>query len=148
MRYLVLAALVGISCGNQEQSEPEAEPANEKCPKVSLDGLTGRWIRVDGNRGDHTTRFELVSGDGGMEMWFTGGFFTKKRLKGERRKKDYRFTEIPNEKKKAAYEGGSESLVRLYVEPRIETCSLRVSTMEVHNKDGKESERPKPGFTE
>jgi hypothetical protein len=150
MRNLILPLAFAASCGTPQQDTPQpATTANEKCPKVSMDDMEGKWIRVEGSKGDHTTRLQLVPTENGLDMWFTGGFFTKTLLKGERRKRDYKFTEVPNARKKAAFVGGSESLLRLYLEPRIKTCSLRMSTLEVYKKkDGKESERPRPGFTE
>jgi hypothetical protein len=139
---LALAFLLGCS-----DEEPPATPAAEdKCPNVSMDGLFGQWIMVDGDRGDHTHRFEV--NQDGPALWLIDGGFTRRTLIGKKRQKDYVFTEVPEGRRKAAVEAGDEGLVRLYVEPWKQKCSLRVTTVEVRNKEGKESEKPAPGFKE
>ena len=149
MRSLIVFALVGLGC--QADNASEAPPAEDKCPKVDVDNMAGQWIHVKGSQGDHTYRFELTS-DGAATpaytMWYVGGGFTKRVLQGERRASDIEFTEVPDARKKAAFDKGDESLVRLYVEARKEKCALRVSEVAVQLRDGKEVERPKPGFEE
>ena len=148
---LAMVALLGLAaCSDNEEeaAAPAAAVASEKCPNVHLDKLATRWIKVDGSTADHTHRFEIVDKGGTYEMWYTGGFFTKKRMAAERRSSDVKFTEVPTGKKKEQFEAGIDSIDRLYVEPRIEKCALRVSVMTVKMKDGKESEVPKPGFVE
>ena len=144
-RISVLVISLGLSgCGEDEPAS--APPAEDKCPAVSMDGLFGQWIMVDGKRGDQTHRFEIRRE--GPELWLVDGGFTRRRMKGEKRQKDYVFTEVANGRRAAAVEAGEEGLVRLFVEPWKQQCSLRVTRVEVLQKDGKETERPTPGFKE
>ena len=144
---LLLAATLLLGCGD---TEPEASKADDPCPHISMESLPGRWIKYD-KKADQTWRFEVVSqgeASGGPEMWLTAGGWTKKQLAGERRSSDWSFTEIPDDRKKAAYEAGNEGLIRLYVESNKAKCALRVSEVEVMLADGVQKERPKPGFVE
>jgi len=142
---LATSALFGVAgCADDEPAAP-AE-AEDKCPSVSMDGLFGQWIMVDGKRGDHTHRFEIRAD--GPELWLVDGGFTRRTLKGEKRQKDYVFTEVATGRRAAAVEAGEEGLVRLFVEPWKQQCSLRVTRVEVFRKEGKETERPAPGFKE
>ena len=77
-------------CG--EDDPASAPPVEDKCPAVSMDGLFGQWIMVDGKRGDQTHRFEIRKD--GPELWLVDGGFTRRRMKGEKRQKDYVFTEV------------------------------------------------------
>ncbi|MEC8423294.1 MAG: hypothetical protein VX000_05925 [Myxococcota bacterium] len=137
-----IALLVG--CSDEESSDgPKTE---DKCPSVSMEGLFGQWIMVDGDRGDHTHRFEIRPD--GPSMWLVDGGFTRRAMAGEKRQKDYVFTESAGDRRMAAFRAGEEGLVRLYVEPWKQKCSLRVTRVEVRLTDGKETERPAPGFKE
>ena len=137
-----------LGCGD---TEPAPDPATEDpCPQISMDRMEGRWIRYEG-RADHTWRYEIVlegTVSGSPELWLTSGGWTKRRMVGERRTTDWQFTEVPDDRKRTAYDKGEEGLKRLYVEPFKKKCSHRVSQVDVYNKDGAESERPKPGFVE
>ena len=146
-RTLLIAALL-VGCGD---TEPEAPPAQEDpCPNIGMDSMDGRWIKYD-KKADQTWRFEIATQgttSGKPELWFTNGGWTKRRMVGEKRASDWRFTEVPEGRRKAAFEAGSQSLVRLFVEPRKQKCSLRTSVVELKMVDGAETEVPKPGFTE
>ncbi len=130
-------------------SKPAAADPADKCARVSLDGLDGRWIEVKGRQGNYTHRF-LVSRTGeAAELFVVLGGFTKKRLQGEKRSGDWRFTEQLDEAGMAAWQRGERSRVRLFVEPWAQQCSLRVTEVEVVPKpDGGEGEKPKGTFTE
>jgi hypothetical protein len=145
-----LALLLLTACAEapSDADKPATPPAEDKCPNVDMDKLAADWIHVQGNKGDHKTRFRIVEQGGALEMWYIGGFFTKLRLAGERRPNDWKFTELPDAAKKARYEAGEVELTRLYVEPQKQKCSLRVSELKLKMKDGKEVEVPKPGFQE
>ena len=145
----VLIAALLASCGGEPAPAPEAaHPADSKCPNVDMDRLAADWIKVEGQRGDHKYRFRIVETGGGYEMYYIAGDFQKRRMAAERRTSDVEFTEIAVGPRREAFDRGEQSLVRLYVEPRKETCSLRVSEMAVSMRDGKEVEMPKPGFQE
>ncbi len=141
-----ILSLTAILCGCDDQTPAPAGPTpSEKCPHASMDGMAGKWIKYT-SAAVKEYRFEIVEEDGGYTLWYTGGGFTKKALRGERRTNDIKFTEIPDPKRKAMYESGSISLTRLYVEPRPTDCSLRVSEMALEWK-GSEKEKPKGGFS-
>ncbi len=142
-RMLLLTLLMGCPA---EEPATEAPPAEDKCPKVSMDALWGQWILVDGKRGDHTHRLELRQD--GPTMWLVDGGFTRRVMKGEKRADDYVFTEVPSADKAAKVEAGAASLLRMFVKPDKAKCALRVLTVEVSQKDGAESEKPRPGFKE
>lgn len=144
---VVLMALGAGGCGDTEEAAPPT-PADDKCPNVGMDAMDGRWIKVEGSKGDQKYRFQLDKAGDIFTMSYIGGGFTRKALNGVRRTSDHQFTEIPDARKKAAYEAGSEGLLRIYVEPRKNKCALRISEVEVSLKDGKETERPKAGFAE
>ncbi len=144
----LLPALAGCPESDTAPAEPTEDPRLEKCPKIHMDRMAGQWIKVNGKAADHTVRFELNAEDGGYGMWYTGGGFSKRVLEGERRDSDFKFTEVPEGKRKTDFESGEQGIVRLYVEPKLDKCALRVSEMEVKMKEGKEVEHPKPGFIE
>lgn len=149
----LLPLVLGCPESDTEPEAPAEDPRLEKCPKIHMDRMAGQWIKVQGKAADHTYRFEL-SAQGTAEpvqkytMWYTGGGFTKRVLEGVRRDSDFKFTEVPSGKRKADFEAGEQAIVRLYVEPKLDKCALRVSELEVTMKEGKEVERPKPGFVE
>jgi len=146
-----LVMMVGLIACSQEAPPPP--PVEDKCPAVGMDVMAGQWIKVDGQKADHTHRFELVStaAEGeeiNYDMWYVGGSFTKKRMTGVRKTNDFQFTEVPSAAKKEAYERGEQTLTRLYVQPKKQKCSLRVSVMEVSMTDKGEKVVAKPGFVE
>ncbi|MEL6345512.1 MAG: hypothetical protein AAFV53_20555 [Myxococcota bacterium] len=136
-------ALIACDGGGAEETPAETPPS--KCPKVSMDTLSGQWIQYAGNTVVKQQRFEVV--EGGTELWYTGGGFTKRKLKGEKRANDFQFDEVLEGDRASRFQSGSLAKVRLYVEPRPKDCSLRVSEMSVENRGGKEMERPKGTFT-
>jgi len=154
----LLSCTLLLACpeGDGGEQAPAADPRLEKCPKIHLDRMAGQWIKVQGSAADHTHRFELTAAPGTAEggevgaytMWYTGGGFEKRTLEGTRRDSDFKFTEQATGKRKAAFEAGDGSITRLYVEPRLDKCALRISVVDVVMKDGKEVERGKPGFVE
>jgi hypothetical protein len=147
MRSL-LPLLLLTACAEPAPEALPAPTAEDKCPNVDMDKLATDWIHVQGSKGDHKVRFRIVESGGGLEMWYTGGYFTKLRMQGERRASDWMFTEVPTGNKKARYEAGEVELTRLYVEPQKAKCALRASEMKLKLKDGKQVELPKPGFQE
>lgn len=142
----VCAVLGGCDGGGEEAPAEPVETPSSKCPRVSMDNLQGRWLKFSGGAVKEY-RFEIAEVGGQMELWYTSGGFTKKRMTGERRSNDYVFTEAPSAEKEKRYKAGAVPLARLYVEPRPTDCSLRVSEMEVSFKDNKESEKPKGTYT-
>jgi hypothetical protein len=147
-RWISAAVLLSslIACdGGEEPTSAGPSPA-EACPKVSMDNMAGQWIKFEG-RAVKEYRFEIVQEGGGYTLWYTGGGFTKKALSGEKRGSDVMFTEVLDEKREGMFQAGSTTKVRLYVEPRKQDCSLRVSEMTVEWKGDKEVERPKGSFT-
>lgn len=142
-----MSLVVGlVACDGGEPAQQPPDPKSQ-CPKVSMDNLSGQWIQYAGNTVVKQQRFEAVKEDGRYVLWYTGGGFTKRRLTGEKRSTDIAFTEVPEGDRKQRFESGALSIVRLYVEPRVKDCSLRVSEMTVEMKSGKEVERPKGTFT-
>lgn len=139
------AALVG-ACAGQEAPAPAVE---DKCPRVQMD-LEGQWIRVNGNAGDHKTRFEARPSADGLSLWYVGGLFTKRELKGERRTKDWVFTQATSPAEEEAYKKGEKELVRIYLEPKKDACALRVmaGTLKWDAAAGKPKETMAPGFQE
>lgn len=152
---LILLSLV-VACGDAEPQEAASteDPRLAKCPKIHLDRMAGQWIHVNGKAADPGHRFELIAGAstgsevGTYEMWYVGGGFTKLEMDGVRRSTDFQFTERKQGKRGELYDKAEGTLVRLYVEPKLDKCALRISEVELVNKDGAETERPKVGFTE
>ena len=148
IRWMPTALLLSVlsACDGTEEAPSTTTSAAEACPKVSMDTMSGRWIKFD-SRAVKEYRFEIIEEGGSYTLWYTGGGFTKKALAGQKRAGDVKFTETLDEKRQALFESGSLNKVRLYVEPRKKDCSLRVSEMTVEWKGGKEVERPKGSFT-
>lgn len=143
-----LALAFALACGDTEPAPAPA--AADPCPEISMDTLDGRWIKYAG-KADQTWRFEIASTgtqSGAPELWLTSGGWTKRRMVGERRANDWQFTEVPDERRQRAFEAGDQSLMRLYVEPYKQKCSLRTSQVELSRVEGADKERPKPGFVE
>jgi len=143
---VVSAFLVACDGGSDPAEQSLEQTPSSQCPAVSMDGLDGKWLKYSG-AAVKAFRFQVADVGGEKELWYTGGGFTKRRMAGERRSNDYVFTEVPGKEKLARYKAGAVPLVRLYVEPRPQDCSLRVSEMEVLFSGDKEQEKPKGTYT-
>ena len=141
----VLAVLLA-ACGAEPAPPPAAE---DKCPRVSME-LEGQWLRVNGSAGDPKHRFEVRKAGDAVSLWYVGGAFTKKALKGERRASDWRFTQEISAAQTEAFQKGELELTRVYVEPQKKTCAMRVSvgTVRWDAAANKERETIAPGFQE
>jgi hypothetical protein len=135
-----------VACGDEDTTPDEAPAAADD--SFDLSKLDGQWIRIDGKRGDHTHRFQFHRAGDNTELWFTNGGFTKRRMKGELRKTDWRFTELLSEAEEAKWKSGARGKARLFVKPQPSTGGLQVTEVVVNHADGKESEKPKGGFQE
>lgn len=141
-----------LACPQQDADEPAAPSIEEQaiakgCPTMST--VAGDYLLVMGNTPDHKNRFRIMEdGDGTYTMWYIDGGFARRVMDGVKREQDIQFTEIPDARKKAAYDQGAEPLKRVYVEPRIEKCALRVNRLNVENKGGKEVETGSPLMVE
>ena len=145
----IAAALLGCglnACTGEEAAPP---PVEDKCPRVQMD-FTGQWIRVNGSAGDHKTRFEAQAKDGGISLWYVGGQFTKRELKGERRANDWVFTQVATPAEEEAWKKGERELVRIYLEPKKDLCAMRVmaGTVKYDAANDKPKETMSPGFQE
>lgn len=127
-------------------SEVEQQAIAKGCPTMGT--VAGDYLLVQGNTPDHKYRFRIMDDGGQYAMWYTGGGFGARAMSGVKRETDIQFTEIPDARKQAAFEAGTEPLVRIYVEPRLDRCALRVSLLDVTSNAGKETEKGKPGFLE
>ncbi len=138
-----------LACPQRDEPAPKSGPSDleakaiEKgCPTWST--LEGDYLLIHGSAPDHKQRFQIFKDGDGFGMYYVDGGFTRRTMKGERRENDIRFTEIPDERKKQSFEAGQEPLRRVYVEPRLEKCALRVSRLNVQKADGKEAEVGSP----
>ncbi len=135
-------ALIALGC---EDDRYKVE-ARDNCPKVSLDNLAGRWIKVEGSRGDHTHRFEIFKDGEHYKMWnVSGGNFGTRTLTGVVREGDVRFTETGGARMMQGFQAGTVGLQRLYVEPIKSKCSLRIYEVELRTSKGKKGEIPRGG---
>jgi len=139
--------LVCAGCGDEDTTS-EAPAPSEQGDAFALNKLDGKWIRIDGKRGDHTHRFQWHREGDETELWYTNGGFTKRRMEGELRKSDWRFTERLSEAESAKWKSGARSKARLFVKPKPSSGGLQVTEVTVSWKDGKESEKPKGSFQE
>ena len=137
----VLLWVCGLLACEDERFEPEAPPDN--CPKISLDGLAGQWIRVQGASGDPKYRFEISIDGDAYTMWNVGGGFGSTRLIGDKRTGDIRFTEVGDHEVMEAFQEGVRGLQRIYVEPIKKRCALRVTEVELRVNKGKKGELPR-----
>ncbi|MFT4622025.1 MAG: hypothetical protein ACI8PZ_000677 [Myxococcota bacterium] len=149
-RVVVFGALFLVGCsGGLPGSAPEPEPdIPEKCRNIHVDRLAGSWISLAGNRPDHKTRMRVLDTStvgGDYEAWYVGGFWSKIRMKGEKREADVKFTEVPTPDRAARVAKGEAELVRLYVKPRLAKCALEVFIGKV---DGADKETIPPRGTE
>jgi hypothetical protein len=148
--WLSGALLAGlVACGDEDttaETAPAAAAATDN--GFALDKIDGQWIRIDGKRGDHTHRFEFHRAGTTTELWYTNGGFTKRRMTGELRKTDWRFTEDLSRLDEAKWKSGDRGKARLYVKPKPASGGLQITEVVVELKNGKESEKPKGGFQE
>ncbi|MBA2322141.1 MAG: hypothetical protein H0V89_13430 [Deltaproteobacteria bacterium] len=119
-------SLIGCATVAEMQHEPEVP---ERCRGVHLDRLGGDWVLVRGTTAEHTTRVRILDDDaGGYSAWYTAGAFTKVQMKGTKKPDENRvvFTEEPTPLKAKQYAAESASLSRLFVEPDLGACVLKV----------------------
>lgn len=140
-------AVGSAGCGDEDTTPADAAPAAAD-DGFALDKLDGQWIRIDGNRGDHTHRFAFHRSGGATELWYTNGGFTKRRLAGELRKSDWKFTEVLDADEEARWKQGARDKARLYVKPKPASGGLQITEVVVQSKGDGESEKPKGGFQE
>ena len=132
---LVMGTLaVGTAgCGDEDTTPADAAPAAAD-DGFALDKLDGQWIRIDGNRGDHTHRFAFHRSGGATELWYTNGGFTKRRLAGELRKSDWKFTEVLDADEEARWKQGARDKARLYVKPKPASGGLQITEVVVQSR--------------
>ncbi|MFM2246501.1 MAG: hypothetical protein RL071_2575 [Pseudomonadota bacterium] len=146
---LLTLVLAGAALGGCATEAPPPAAAEDKCPRVTMD-LEGQWLRVNGNAGDPKHRFEVQKKGADTVIWYVGGAFTKKELRGERRDTDWRFTQAVSGAQEEAFKKGELELTRVFVEPQKKLCALRVSvgTVKWDAAANKERETIAPGFQE
>jgi len=127
-------------------SELEKKALEKGCP--TMGSLAGDYLLVKGNSPDYKVRFRIMEDGGSFSMWYTDGGFGRRVMAGQKRDTDVAFTEVPSDTKKASFQAGQEPLKRLYVEPKLDRCALRVSRLDVTMSGGKEVERGDNAFVE
>jgi hypothetical protein len=147
MRAVHLCLILAMSCG--DDAPEEAPSGNEKCPRVAVDNLDGQWVRVSGSAGDTTHRFEVrrTSG-GGYEATFIQGGFERLQATGIAHKSVVVFTEQLQGEKLKQYSRGKRMKRQLHIEPRLKSCSLRLSHVGLKKVGEKEVEQNLPGRDE
>ncbi len=120
--------------------EPDAPVAEDKCPHVAMDQLAGRWIKVQGNQGDHTHRVQVNQHGSAYEGWFVNGSFAKLSMAGVLRETDLQLTQVLSAEDEAAWKAGNKDRVRLYLEPYKQRCALRVVEARLKWAEGGETE--------
>ncbi len=155
MSAAVLLPLTLLFGCPQSDDDPAAKSGGSDLEKLALEKgcptmgtLAGDYILVAGGAPDHKNRFRITTEGDALTMWYVDGGFKRRVMTGVKRDHDVQFTEVPDDKKKASFEAGQEPLKRLYVEPRLQNCALRVSRLEVHKTEGKEVEKGSPLFHE
>ncbi len=143
---LMMAAITLGACAQ----EPPPPPPEDPCPHIGIDTMEGDWIKVQGSKADHRSRFRITGTPGDYDAVLVAGFWTKMRMEGTKRDTDYVFEEVLEGKFADEYRTGFRTKYRMYVEPNKKTCSLRAVIAQVELKeDGKEKEKPRtPGFEE
>lgn len=141
---LLSTAVTG--CGDEDKDEAAAAPDVD--PRFTLDGLTGRWIRVNGNAPSKEHRFEVHKSGKTTELWATNGGWTKRRMVGEQRASDWKFTEVLPEAEAAKWKSGARAKTRFYLKPEPAKGSWRITELEVANDGGNEVEKQKGQFQE
>jgi hypothetical protein len=136
-------------CGDEDAGGEPAEQATAGTgeSRFQLDKLDGRWIMYD-QRPNQKFRFEWHRSGEQVELWYTNGGFTKRRMAGELRASDWRFTEVLSPDDETKWKAGDRARTRLFVVPRPEAGALRVTEVAVTWKDGKEVEKAKGQFKE
>ena len=129
---------------------PETAPdVNAKCPKIAVDNLAGQWVRVAGSSGDTSHRFEVrKKADDTYEATFILGGFQRMLAQGRTHKTSVVFTEQLTGQALKQYEAGQRTKRQLHVEPRIESCSLRMRQIVLQKSGEQEVERNLAGKDE
>jgi hypothetical protein len=141
---ILLGALV--ACGDEE---PVQTAPADPCPEISLDGMAGDWIKVQGSSGDHKTRLRVLTEGGAWSGWYVNGGFRKMQMSGELRTEDLMLTQVPTGAKKDAFDQGQDTITRLYFQPNKKKCSMRVVEVRLSMVEGKEKEQQVgAGYTE
>ena len=141
----LLGALV--ACGDEEPAQAPAQ--EDPCPEISMDGMAGDWIKVQGSSGDHKTRLRILNEGGSWSAWYVGGGFRKAEMAGEMRAEDLMLTQVPTGAKKEAFDKGQDTITRLYFQPYKKKCAMRVVEVRVSLEEGKEKEQQVgAGYTE
>ncbi len=143
---LILASVILGAC----KEEPPPPPPEDPCPHIGLDVMAGDWIKVQGSKADHRTRFRITGDPDNYSATLVAGFWTKITMEGKKRESDWVFEEVMDGNFLQQYRTGYRTKYRMYVEPYKKTCSLRtvIATVEI-KEDGKEKEKPRtPGFEE
>jgi len=135
MRLLLMGLWAVFACGGTAEPEQAEPDVPERCKKIHVDRLAGDWVAVRGNAADPKTRMRVMEKDGGYEAWFIGGVFARTTMKGDKRDKDIQFTEIPNARRKKFIDAGEADRARVYVEPSLGDCALKVFIGSVDLKD-------------
>lgn len=115
-----------MGCDALSPGEPEAPEIPERCRNIHVDRLAGDWTSVRGQAADPKVRMRISSTPGGYRASFIDGSFTRRVLDGTKRQEDVQFTEVPTPKRRASFEAGELTLTRLYVEPSLADCALKV----------------------
>lgn len=111
-----LFACAAIGCTTE--APPEEPEVPEQCKKIHIDRLAGDWVLVKGKRADPKTRLRFEADGAGYRAYYVGGFFDHRAMEVQKRAKDLKLTERTEGERK----------VRLYIEPSLESCSLKVNT--------------------
>jgi hypothetical protein len=138
--WVAMVLLVG--CGGATAPEEPANVVPDKCQKIHVDRLAGDWIQTKGQAANHRVRMRVMEKGDGYEGWYIGGFFPKRRMKGEKRKNEVVFTEVPTPERAKRFKKGEFGLERVYVKPSLKHCALQVFAGSVTN-DDKESIPPR-----
>lgn len=121
---MLLALLTACAdlVGSAPTEAPEADvPA--QCRAVHLDRLDTDWVAVRGKAADPKVRLRIAKAGDGYEATWIDGSFTRRAMVGEKREKDVRLTEQLTEAQRAA---GEKVRARLYIQPSIADCALKV----------------------
>ena len=135
---VLLTALLGAAC-----EKPPPEPVREDpCPEVALDRLAGDWLRVEGSKGDHRTRFRIRGEPGAYDMVLIPGTFSKIEMAGKAIEGGWEFDQELTGRWLEQFRAGERLRYRARVKPHKETCSLRVVIGQVQvDAQGQEKEQ-------
>ncbi len=109
--------------GPKEEPEPDVP---EQCRNIHVDRLAIDWVAVRGKAADPKMRMRVEKEGDGYAAWYIDGSFARRRMQGVKRDDDVQFTEVPDDRKRARVDAGEETLVRMYVEPVLKACALKV----------------------